>query len=224
MKKAGIVLCVLAALLAVAVPLALLLRETEPEINNTAPADSIITEEYNLERLMLVEAVYRVRSGFRDVTAKALADETGVTLECKRQTGPDSFYYILSGDGYRCFVFVDRDNVVGNVMLARQFATRDEIAQTVAELSLFGDKMLVDETQEYRDSFYICCSAVGCDYLYFPLSDGVMIMRRPHLYNDADAPAYYYYTDEEWPDAVWEAEFSAWNRRYEILPLDKAPW
>ena len=84
MKKAGIVLCVLAALLAVAVPLALLLRETEPEVNNTAPADSIITEEYNLERLMLVEAVYCVRSGFRDVTAKALADETGVTLEIGR--------------------------------------------------------------------------------------------------------------------------------------------
>ena len=40
-------------------------------------------------------------------------------------------------------------------MLAHQFATRDEIAQVVAELSLSGDKILVDETQEYRDSFYI---------------------------------------------------------------------
>lgn len=225
MKKAKIIICAFVVLL-VSIALIVLLIEKEPEVNNTVSADSLITKEYSLERLMLIEAIFNVRSGFEDVTAKDLARENDVKLECKRQTSSDSFYYILAGDGYRCFIFVDSDDIVENTIVMRQFATCDEVAQIVTELSLLGDKMSIDEVSQYnlKDSFYVCCTASGCDYLYFPLSDGVMIMRRPHLYNDIDAPEYYYYTDEEWPDPMWEVEFSSWNCFCEILPLDKAPW
>lgn len=199
------------------------------KVDNETPASELITKDYPLGNLLKLEALAAIsdsdgiaRSNIRD-----LADQYDIKLECKRQTADDVFYYVVAGDGYRCFLFTDENEIITNVVLTRKFASRQEMEEIIDELDKFGYGTTVDETQKmdlYR-SFYICNRAPKADYLYFWLEDGVMIMRRPHLSSD-ELPEYFFFTEQEWQTALQDgtAGIAHWGNKYALLSMDKESW
>lgn len=223
-----IVICVTLAVVLSAAAVLLFVR-FPVKVDNETPADELITEDYPLGKLLKLNAVAAVsesdgiaRSDIRD-----LADWLGIKLECKRQTAPDVYYYIVAGDGYRCFLFTDENEIITRVILTREFASIQEIKGIIDELDKFGFGVTVDETQEMnlRDSFYICGRSLGRQELYFWLEDGVMIMRRPLLSSDA-SPEYLFFTEQEWQAVLREdtEQASGWSGKYDLLPMDKEDW
>lgn len=230
MKKRTRWIIICAALVVVLGAAAVLLVWRCPvKVDNETPASELITKDYPLGKLLKLDALAAISEsdGIARSDVRDLADQFDIKLECKRQTAPDVFYYIVAGNGYRCFLFTDENEIVTNVVLTRKFASRQEMETVMDELDRFGYGLTVDKTQkmDLYQSFYICGWGQGADYLYFWLEDGVMIMRRPYLTND-DSPEYFFFTEQEWQKALQDgtAADAHWNNKYALLPMDKENW
>lgn len=212
MKQKLIVLAIILLLVLLAIILYLASGNycTAIEINNTTPVSKIATE-YNLEKLLLIEAIFYVRSGFEDVNGFDLAKEVEVKLECKRQVSDTQFYYVVVGDGYKCFIVTAEKDIVQEVLVVRDFAS---IAQTKEYIEKYGSEISIVDTTAFR----FCEIWRDCGYssVYknslFILQDGVMIMQT--LGNKENA-RYIYFTDEE-----WQQVYEDWGG-FLILPIDK---
>lgn len=191
----------------------LLFKPRDILINNTVPPQEIITEDHGLEKLLLTEAIFEVRSGFDNVQVNDLAKEVGLKLECKRQSGAQEFYYLVFGDGYRCFIFTDIEGIVQNVIVVREFAT---IAQTKAHIDTLESNTSILDSAEYgfRDLWRNCGNSSVFRTFLFTLEDGVMLIKAVDPYKN---PTYFFFTDEEWCLVCGE-----WNG-FTILPIDKHP-
>lgn len=184
------------------------------KIDNTVPANQIITVNHGLEKALLAEAVFRVCDGFGDVTTSQLSKNVGLKLECKRQVSETEFYYVIKGDGYRCFIFTNSSEVVQEVVVARDFVTTEKMKYLVSQ---YGYTTRIADTAE--DGMRWICRDIGMSSVYrnilFTLEDGVMIMR---FIGEIVGPKFLYFTDEEWMTVhnEWEG--------FLILPIDKVPW
>lgn len=194
-------------------------------VNNDLPADELISKEYSLKQMMKLDALGRVYLNFSDSNVYDLAEECDIKLECKRQTGQNTYYYIVEGSGFRCFLFADENDILTDIIFSQGFLSQQKANELIEELDLFGHGMTIDElsSHDLMTSYSLCCSASGCDFLYFPLSDGMMIMRRPHLGND-EPTEFFLYGNEEIAEAkeYWKGQHSAWNWSSEILEIDRA--
>lgn len=230
MKKRTKCMAICIALIVVlGIAAALLFVRFPVKVDNETPADELITKDYPLGKLLKLNAVAAISES--DGIARSdicdLADWLDIKLECKRQTAPDVYYYIVAGDGYRCFLFTDENEVITNVVLTRKFVSIQEIKGIIDELAEVGFGMTVDETQKMDlcRSFYICGRARGAQDLYFWLEDGVMIMRRPFLGSD-NPPEYFYFTEQDWQSSLRDGTVDSygWSNKYDLLPMDKEAW
>lgn len=224
MKKKYIIILSFALLVILAVLLVFLFISQQPKVDNISPADRIITNDYPLERILMLEATYSVRSGFHAVNIKDLACETNIKLECKRQIAPEQFYYIVQGNGRRCFIFVDAEDFIQTIIATYRFPTLDEIQRLVDDTaSLYADPVSITDLQTYslKTTAYVCYHIPQYTYFCIQVQDGIVIMRRPSLTSGKD-PEYYYYTYEEWPsaNAAWQEKYAQWDCQYEVLPID----
>ena len=183
---------------------------TRIKVDNTTPASQIVTE-YNLEKLLLAEAIFYVRSGFKDVTASDLAKEIKVKLECKRQVSDTQFYYVIIGDGYKCFIIANEKDIIQEVLVTKDFAT---IAQTKEYIAKYNsDISIIDTTAfRFREIWRDCGYSSVYKNSLFTLQDGVMIMQTK---GKKEFAKYIYFTDEEWRQVYEE-----WHG-FLILPIDK---
>lgn len=184
------------------------------EINNTMPADQIITINHGLKKALLAEAIFYVRKGFEDVTATKLSKEVGLKLECKRQVTENEFYYVVKGDGYRCFILTNSVDVVQEVLVIRDFLTIEKMKQLVDNYGYSTDIADTPELEVRKLWRDIGSSSVYRNTL-FTLQNGVMIMQS--IGEIAD-PQFFYFTDEEWATVYHD-----WDG-FMILPIDKQPW
>lgn len=193
------------------VVLCLSIQTKSVEINNTTSADQIITIDHGLEKLLLAKAIFYVRDGFEEVTASDLSKEVGLTLECKRQVSQTQFYYVIKGDGYRCFMITNDADVVQEVLVIHQFVT---IEETQDWIKTYGHHIHIAESPEH--GFCDLWRDIGRSSIYrnslFTLQNGVMIMQSV---GNAGNSQYFYFTDEEWKNI-----YSDWNG-FVILPIDK---
>lgn len=188
-------------------------QNTNIKVDNTTPAEQIVTKKYGLEKQLLVKEIFYVRRGFHDVNAFALAKEVGIKLECKRQVSEDQFYYVVLGD-YRCFIIVDEENIVQEVLTVRKFPTIAQAKKTVERLEKEDDGMYITDTFEcgFRYLWRACgSSSVYLDF-YFPLQDGALLIRTTGKIAKGQ---YLYFTEEE-----WQQEYEDWEC-FVILPIDK---
>lgn len=197
---------------------------SQPKVNNQAPANSIITKDYDLEQLFLLDAIFDVRDGFCNVKATRLADDVDIKLECKRQIAPDLFYYIVQGRSRRCFIFTDTEDTVKNIIATYEFATLNEIKKIETDLNtLYPVPVQISHVNEYSldTTAYLCMYSAKLTYYCIPLQDGIVIEEQPTI-PDGTKPIYYYYTYEEWPvaNATWQQKYESWSCPYEILPID----
>lgn len=185
-------------------------NNTTIKIDNTTPAEQIVSQKYGLEKQLLAKEIFYVRRGFRDVNAFDLAKEVGIQLECKRQISENQFYYVVLGD-YQCFIIVDERDTVQDVITIRNFPT---IAQTKQWLERDENEIYITDATEYGfcDLWRTCgSSSVYLNYL-FTLKDGVMILRTTGKIENAQ---YLFFTDEE-----WQQVYKDWDG-FVILPIDK---
>lgn len=228
-KRSKCIIACVALALMLSISAALLFVSFPTKVNNETPADELITKDYPLGKLLKLNAVAALSEpdGIASSNIRDLADWLNIKLECKRQTAPDIYYYIVAGDGYRCFLFTDKNDIITHAILTREFASIQEIKGIIDELAEVGFGMTVDETQKMDlcSSFYICGQAQGSQELYFWLEDGVMIMRRPSLSSNA-SPEYFYFTEQEWQAALRDGseQTSTWSNKYALLPMDKENW
>ena len=230
MKKYTKCVAICAVLVVVFSLVAVLLFARFPvKVDNETPANELITKDYPLGKLLKLNAVAALSEpdGIANSNIQDLADLLGIKLECRRQTASDVYYYIVAGNGYRCFLFTDEDDIITHAILTREFASIQEIKDIIDELIDAGADMTVDETQKMDlcRSFYICGRSQGCQELYFWLEDGVMIMRRPSL-NSNIPPEYFYFTEQDWQEALRDGaeQTSGWSNKYALLPMDKEDW
>ena len=188
-------------------------------VDNTTPVEQIITKDYGLKKLLLAEATFYVRDGFEKVTVQDLAREIGLKLECKRQTSDRQFYYVVCGDGYRCFLFTDEFDIIHNVLVVHDFVTIKRTRECVSLYENLPDPILLTESAEHSfcELWRTCGHSTGYWHRLFILQDGVLVLKEPYA-QSVGAPAYFYYTDEEWESACGE-----WDG-FTILPIDKQPW
>ena len=188
------------------------INNTAITVDNITPANQIVTKEYGLEKLLLAEAIFYVRSGFGNVNAFDLAEEVEVELECKRQVSETQFYYVVVGDGYKCFIIANEKDTVQEVLVIKEFAS---IAQTKECIENYGSEISITESMEFQ----FCKLWRDCGYssvyrnTLFTLEDGAMIMQTVGKKENA---RYLYYTDEE-----WQQVYKDWDG-FVILPIDKA--
>ncbi len=208
---------VTAAAMTVCILIVLLIYHSESytvEIDNTNPVEKIITEDYGLERLLLAEAIFNVRDGFGDVYSYDLADEVEIRLECKRQVSPTQFYYVVCGDGYRCFLFVDEGERIQEVLVATRFSTIEETKKQIEDLSMLDRSLYLTDSADYATNFKSCGHSAGYWHQLFTLQDGALIMKEPYPLSKG-VPEYFFYTNEE-----WMKNYEDWNG-FVILPIDK---
>lgn len=219
MKKKSSIVGAVALLLIILCGMILVYFFSPISVNNDTAAHEIITKDYSLEQLFLMEAIFSVRDGFGDISASDLAHEVGVKLECKRQPSATQFYYVVQGDGYRCFIITDEADFVEYVFVTPMFATISETKNNVAKYREISEDFLISENPEcyYSKIWRSCGTSYGYFHYLFTLQDGVMIMKKPYELT-ANEPQYFYYTDDEWFAACDE-----WNG-FIILPIDKQPW
>ena len=182
-------------------------------VDNTTSIEECIAKDYGLKKLLLAKAIFDVRRGFENVTAFDLTKEVGIKLDCKRQVFESQFYYVTKGDGHRCFIITDPDDIVQEVLVIKDFPT---IEQTKDYISKYGEDIPIalSPAHQFRDLW----RDIGFSSVYrnclFTLQDGVMIMQSVSYSSE---PTYYYFTDAEW-DACCEE----WGG-FAILPIDKQP-
>lgn len=196
----------------------------QPNVNNLDAASSIITKDYDLEQLFLLDAIFHVRDGFGDVKVTHLADEVGVKLECKRQITPDLFYYIVQGKSRRCFIFTDAEDTVKNIIATYKLPALADIRKLEEDNnSLYPIPVQMSNMSIYSLSTtaYLCMYSAKLTYYCIPLQDGIVIEESPTI-PDGTKPIYYYYTFEDWSaaNAAWKRQYESWSCPYEILPID----
>lgn len=180
------------------------------KVDNTTPAEQVVTKKYGLEKQLLAKEIFYVRRGFRDVNAFDLAKEVGIKLECKRQISENQFYYVVLGD-YRCFIVVDEKDTVQDVLTIRDFPT---IEQTKKWLERDDHEMYVTDTMEYgfRNLWRSCGASSVYWTALFTLEDGAMMIRSTGKMENAQ---YLFFTDEEWQQVYKDYD------GFVILPIDK---
>lgn len=141
-----------------------------------------------------------------------LAKEVGLTLECKRQSEEQEFYYLIYGSSYRCFIFVDSEEIVQNVIVVWKFATIEQTKEHIASLDS-NTSILESPQYGYCDLWRDCGGSSVYRICLFILKDGVMLIKSADPYK---YPHYFYFTDEEW-SLVCEEWYG-----FRILPIDKA--
>lgn len=197
----------------------------ELKSDNSTPAEALITKDYTMERIYTLEALYRVQKGFHEVNVWNLADDVDVKLECRRQISEDCYYYIIQGNGRRCFLFTDSEDNVEEIVATARFLTLDELRQLKNDAdSLYPNPVYLSSfsSNSINTVAYSCGSgARGTEYVCILAQDGVLIEESFSL-TSGEAPAYYFYTYEERPeaDAVWKEKIPSWNCEYQIMQMD----
>lgn len=193
--------------------------------DNSTPAEKLITENYALEDICTLEALYRVQKGFHAVNIWDLADDASVNLECRRQISEDCYYYIIQGNGRRCFLFTDSEDNVEEIVATARFLTLDELRQLKNDAdSLYPNPVCLSSfsSNSINTTAYPCGSGSrGAEYVCILAQDGVVIEESFSL-TSGEAPAYYFYTYEEWleADAAWKEKIPSWNCEYQIMQMD----
>ena len=78
-----------------------------------------------------IAAIADDESGFGEVSAKTLAKEIGIKLECRRQTSENGFYYVICGDTHRLFLMTDKAGIVKDVILSSGLPSKEAIEQQI---------------------------------------------------------------------------------------------
>lgn len=178
----------------------------------------IVSKDYGLMKLLLLQSNFEIRSEFGDVTAAELAKEVDVKLECKRETSEDSFYYVICGDGHRLFLMTDGRDVVQEVLLVKRLPTKAEIQQQIDvgkqkgfSLLQMGIPGLIGE-----EPTVISSTSRYVDYCIF-LQDGV-VEWRTNFHEDPKEIEYIFYSLEEW------TAFEERPKYCVLRPVDTIPW
>lgn len=182
------------------------------EVNNANQVEEIVSKEYDIVALKMVEAIFQAQSGSQTIDAITLAKEAKVKLECKRQVDTDAFYYVIKGWGdWRCFIFADADDVVQEVLVASGFHSVAEIQDSVHSIQAAGR-----ELPEWSTTYAKIVLDIDSNYKYYQyiLQDGILIVQWPWM-PVVHEIEYHYYTDQE-----WEEERENWMG-YTILRIDK---
>lgn len=213
MKKQKVILAISILLLLAVIITVFLLRESSIEVNNTTPAEELVSKHYDIEKELLAKAIFYVRDGFEDVNARDLAKEVGMKLECKRQISDTQFYYLILGY-YRCFIIVDEKDIVQEVLTVRDFPTIEQTQEWLNRDDPYFDGSIL-ETGEYEfcDLYRDIGGTSRIINTLFTLQDGAMIMEWG---GDPEKARYTFYTDEEWRQAYLD-----WYGAFVILPIDK---
>lgn len=214
MHKRMIVLVLCIALVSTILIVALNLHRSVA-VDNTTPVEQLVTEDHGLMKLMLAKEVFYVRKGFEEVTAKDLAKYCDLTLECKRQVSDTEFYYVIMGDGYRCFIMTDNEDVVYQVLLTREFASIEEIKEVISVCAEYNFFLADANIREYSPDHFWRITGGGSfawEYVLI-LQDGVLAWKEP--FHDPSGAEYHFYSDDEWKDV-----YKQWHG-FVILPIDK---
>lgn len=95
MKKKAVII-VLAVLIVAAAACGIILPQFRSvRVDNLTPAQEVVKHTYSLKELLLLKSHVEIESGFGEVSAKTLAKEVGIKLECRRQTSENGFYYVI---------------------------------------------------------------------------------------------------------------------------------
>lgn len=203
---------------------AILWHTWTPEVDNTTPAEELISKEYSFERLSVLQALFSARSQFHDVSVKDLAKEANVRLQCKRQIAPDRYYYIVQGHGLRCFLFTDSTDNVQNVIATYRFPTLDELRALVQDISaLYPNPPRLTALQAYSldSTAYSCAYHQRVQYACILAQDGIVI-DESFSPSSGKFPVYHYYTYDEWPaaQAEWQESIPSWDCSNRVLQGD----
>lgn len=214
-------LCTVAVVAAIYVVLAL---TWQLEVDNLTPADELITKDYPLERLYVLQALFSARGQFHEVDVGDLAEEANVRLQCKRQIAPDCYYYIVQGHGLRCFLFTDGEDNVQNIIATYRFLTLDELRAIAEDLAaLYPDPIRLTELQSnsLMTTAYSCAYYQRVGYACILARDGVVI-EESFSPSSGKFPVYHYYTYEEWfaAEAAWQEKIPSWYSKYRVLTDD----
>ncbi len=214
MKKTTIcTLCIIFALLLIGLFI-FLLYPSEIPVDNEKSLAEIQKDRCNLEQMLLAEAIFYVRDGFRDVEAAELAQEAGLKLECRRQISATEFYYVVGYGTYRCFLFTDAEDIVDRVMYFTKFRTIADVKKDIELINAAG--------RDYYSSNEYGLAEIGIEIgmltggftREYILADGVLVIETPFFAGEGET-LFHFYTDEEWKTAQEQ-----W-RGYTILPIDK---
>ena len=182
--------------------------------DNETPAQVLIAHRYHQEEFYTAQAAFHVRNSFHDVYAKDLAKEYNFSLECKRMINNGLFYYLLLGNGYQCYIFVDENDVVQEVLVTDSFPSEKEVRNMISVCASLdipypsGYNIAACELPLKTEENYI--------YTEFILQVGVLIVKSPWGIAAQDSQQeFYFYSDDEWASVCDE-----WDG-YTILQIDK---
>lgn len=185
-----------------------LLGCTYTHVDNNLSADALLSKHYNQEQFFTIQAIYNVQKSFHPVAAEYLCDYENMRLECKREIENGFDYYVLAGKTIRCFLFVDDEDNVENIVVVYRFPSVEDVRSRSGSNTPFGAFPNFDD---YRSSINLRESNNETDTLVFFCSDGVVVARDI----GGDSFALDTYTDEAWEDCF--TEFGG----YLILGIDK---
>ena len=177
-------------------------------VDNAAASADLVRHNYNQEDFFTIQAIFNVQRSFHPVSASYLCDYEGLKLECKREI-PDGYdYYVLLHDTIRCFIFVDDEDDVQQVLVAYRFPT---LADVQSRCNSADSNQAFPTYDDDRVSVTIGRDPSGTKTVLYFCSDGVLTA----TYQDDAEPLYQAYTD----DALAQAYPPLSS--YQILPIDK---
>ncbi len=220
MKKKAVI-TVLAVLIVAAAACGIILPQFRSvRVDNLTPAQEVVKHTYSLKELLLLKSHFEIESGFGEVSAKTLAKEVGIKLECRRQTSENGFYYVICGDTYRLFLLTDKVGIVKDVILSSGLPSKEAIEQQIEtgethRLELIPDGSPRNERRR-TECARRCIVQIYITYVVL-LQDGAVTWKEDFQQDPAQID-YHFYSREAWERLETRLDYLI------LLPVDTAPW
>lgn len=191
--------------IAIACTFFLLIRNSDPPVNNSDPVEKVITHYYSRADLCAAKACYETWSAFHSVNLKDLCDLFGFMVECKRQVHEDKFYYVLATENctFLCFIFTNANDQIENMLVTKDFPTKKQFSEAY---EMYGE--------DFGGLYTFFTSAIVLPrYTEYILEDGyVFVSSTVNDYSESEILIY--------EDTDLETIFSAFDGEL-VLPIDR---
>ena len=219
MKKKAVII-VLAVLIVAAAACGIILPQFRSvRVDNLTPAQEVVKHTYSLKELLLLKSHVEIESGFGEVSAKTLAKEVGIKLECRRQTSENGFYYVICGDTHRLFLMTDKAGIVKDVILSSGLPSKEAIEQQIETGKRIGwslSRMGIPGTNGAEPNVLDGASSRSITYAVL-LQDGAVTWKEDFQQDPAQID-YQFYSREAWERLETRPDYLI------LLPVDTAPW